>query len=346
MREQLGVIRAKELGTRFGTDPEELHKMRTAVRRLRAILGAVRDMFDPAWLGPLRNELDWLGKVLGGLRDLDVLREYLRTELASLKPAARAAGDDLLDLVDAQRARARHRILAALDGERYVNLLDRLEQAVHRPKVVAADLSLPAVAARQFKKLRKAVKVLLKDPSDMGLHAVRIRVKRARYAAELAQPIVGRPAERFVARTKKLQDVLGEYQDAVVAEERLGSLVGGARRNPVALLAGRLVKQQRARRQAAQMDFFEQWPKLERRATRHGSNDDRCGRPAPRPAPSLGRVHRAAPVRQRPVDAMRAATVHSRVPLGPRLQATRSRGKRSEETPTPVLFSLRERMLY
>ena len=80
--------------------------MRAAVRRLRAILGAVRDMFDLDWLEGLRGELDWLGTVLGGLRDLDVLREYLRKELASLKPAARVVGDDLSDLVDAQRARA------------------------------------------------------------------------------------------------------------------------------------------------------------------------------------------------------------------------------------------------
>jgi CHAD domain-containing protein len=265
MREQLKVIRAEEPGTRLGTDPEELHKMRAAVRRLRAILGAVRDMFDLDWLEGLRGELDWLGTVLGGLRDLDVLSEYLGEELASLKPAARAVGDDLIDLVDGRRAHAQHKIVAALDGERYKKLLARLERAVQRPKVVSTDLSLPAVAASQFKKLRKAVKALTKKPNDNDLHAVRIRVKRARYAAELAQPIVGEPAERFVARTKKLQDILGEYQDAVVAEERLRTLVAEDRRSPAALLANKLVKRQRVRRRAAQLDFFEQWPKLERR---------------------------------------------------------------------------------
>jgi CHAD domain-containing protein len=265
MREQLEMIRAEEPGTRLGTDPEALHKMRAAVRRLRAILGAVRDMFDLDWLEGLRGELDWLGTVLGGLRDLDVLREYLRKELASLKPAARKVGDNLFDLVDAQRAHAQNKIIAALDGERYTKLLARLERAIQRPKVVSTDLSLPAVAASQFKKLRKAVRALPKKPNDDDLHAVRIRVKRARYAAELAQPIVGEPAERFVARTKKLQDILGEYQDAVVAEKRLRTLVAEDRRSPVALLTNELIKRQRVRRQAAQLDFFEQWPKLERR---------------------------------------------------------------------------------
>src|SRR5262247_3831942 len=105
MREQLDVIRAKESGTRVGSDREELRQMRAAVRRLRAILGAVRDLFDPKWVAGLRSELDWLGTVLGDRRDLDVLREYLGTALASLKPAARVAGTDLLDLGDAQRAR-------------------------------------------------------------------------------------------------------------------------------------------------------------------------------------------------------------------------------------------------
>lgn len=239
--------------------------MRAAVRRLRAILGAVRDMFDPKWVAGLRSELDWLGTVLGDRRDFDVLREYLGTALASLKPAARVAGTDLLDLVDAQRARASSAILAALDGGRYGKLLSRLELAIQRPKVVAADLSLSAVAAEQFKKLRKAVKALPGEPSDSDLHAVRIRLKRARYAAELAQPIVGRRAERFVARTKKLQNILGEYQDAVVVEERLRSLVDGDHQREVRLLVNRFIGRQRGRREAAQMDFFERWPKLKRR---------------------------------------------------------------------------------
>jgi len=175
------------------------------------------------------------------------------------------AGTDLLDLVDAQRARASAAILAALDGGHYGKLLSRLELAVQRPKVVSADLSLSAVAAEQFKKLRKAVKALPGEPSDSDLHAVRIRLKRARYAAEFAQPIVGRPAERFVARTKKLQDILGEYQDAVVAEERLRSLVDGDHRRPLRSLANRFIGRQRGRREAAQMNFFEQWPKLKQR---------------------------------------------------------------------------------
>ena len=265
MREQLEAIRAHESGTRAGTDPEQLHRMRTAVRRLRAILGAAREMFDPEWVGGLRSELDWLGTLLGDLRDLDVFRQHLRAELSSLKSAGRVEGRALLDRLDDQRTHARANLIAAFDGPRYVRLLDRLEKSIQHPRVVDAGVSLPALAAVQFKKLRKAVKALPKRPSDDDLHAVRIKVKRARYAAELAETTVGRPAKRFVARARKLQDILGEHQDAAVAEERLRALVGRHGGRPERLLTGKLVTRQRARRQAAQMDFFEQWPKLKRR---------------------------------------------------------------------------------
>src|SRR5436309_259318 len=87
---------------------------------------------------------------------------------------------------------------SAGSGPRYLKLLDRLDNAVEYPRVVTAKLSLPAIAAGQFRKLRKAVKALPEAPSNDDLHAVRIRVKRARYAAELAQTLVGRPAKQFV----------------------------------------------------------------------------------------------------------------------------------------------------
>src|SRR4030095_16918220 len=129
---------------------------------------------------------------------LDVLRQHLRGELASLRSSKRVVARDLLDRLDAQRARAGDEVLAALDSPRYAKLLGRLEDAVRHPRVVAANLSIPGVAAGAFKKLRKAVQALPEDPSDGDLHAVRIRVKRARYAAELAQPMTGRPAEPFI----------------------------------------------------------------------------------------------------------------------------------------------------
>ena len=265
MRVQRDGIRTHDPGTRLGSDPEDLHKMRTAVRRLRAILRAARPVFHGEWVEDLRRELDWLGGALGAVRDLDVLLASLRGEVAAFDRSERAASQRFLDRLEAERASARTDLLAALNDPRYFALLDKLDDAVDRSEGSAAVISLADIAAAEFKKLRKAVERLPEEPSDGDMHAVRIKVKRARYTAELAEPLAGRAAERFIARARALQDVLGEHQDAVVAEQRLRALFEGARGRRAAFVAGRLVERQRSRRVAARNAFLERWKKVERR---------------------------------------------------------------------------------
>jgi CHAD domain-containing protein len=216
----------------------------------------------------VREELAWLGTALGQVRDHDVMRAYLEAELATLRPAERRAGKRLLQLLGQAQGRARRAMRAQLDGGRYVALLDRLTRFVERPPVRGAKGSLPNLAAREFTKLSRQVRHLPKEPSDAELHAVRIQTKRARYAAELAARVVGRPAWRFVKRAKKLQDVLGEHQDAVVAEGRLHELLEAGLDRRAAFVAGRLAERQRARRLAARETAARDWRKLERRGRR------------------------------------------------------------------------------
>ncbi|MCI0549042.1 MAG: CHAD domain-containing protein, partial [Candidatus Rokubacteria bacterium] len=262
---QLGALLAHDPGTRLGSDPEELHKMRVALRRLRATLRAARPMFAREWIEGLRAELEWLGGLLGAVRDLDVLREYFRDELATLEPPERRAGLRLLRRLEGERAAARETMLGALEDVRYLGLLDRLEEAVERPEVVEPGYPLREIAASEFKRLRNAVRRLPDAPGDAELHGVRIKGKRARYAAELAEGMVGEPAARFIEQAKLLQDALGEHQDAVVAEGRIRALVAHVRGSNAGFVAGRLVERQRTRRQAARADFARLWPKVERR---------------------------------------------------------------------------------
>ena len=89
LREQAEQLLAHDPGTRLGTDPEELHQLRVATRRLRAFLRAGRDLLDPEASEPLRAELRWLGSALGPVRDLDVLIEHLAAEVRSLEATTR-----------------------------------------------------------------------------------------------------------------------------------------------------------------------------------------------------------------------------------------------------------------
>ena len=76
LRRQLAVVRAKEPGTRLGEDPEELHDMRVATRRLRAALSLFEAVL-PVRAQVFREELGWLARLLGSVRDLDVQLEGL-----------------------------------------------------------------------------------------------------------------------------------------------------------------------------------------------------------------------------------------------------------------------------
>jgi len=263
MKAQLYAIHAHEAGARNGQDPEDVHQMRVAIRRLRAILRAGRAVFNPKWVKGLRRELKWLGTRLGRVRDLDVLHAYLRSWLTARPAVERTAGRRLLLHLDVGRARATAGLRAALAGPRYARVHARLKAALIRPPIRTAEVSLPGIAAAEFAKLRKAVKKLPQHPNADDLHAVRIKVKRARYATELAQPMVARPGERFIKTAKRLQDILGEHQDAVVVEAYLRR--ANDRTQAAQTLAQQLRKQQGKRQDQALAAFTEQWPKIKRR---------------------------------------------------------------------------------
>lgn len=239
---------------RIGVEPEAVHKQRVATRRLRSLLRSARPQtVDPERSERLREELRWLGAALGEVRDRDVLIAYLLDELASLEEAA--AFGAVLELLDGEHEEARRDLLDALDSARYRNLMDELDEP---PALKAGDLQSAAV--REHSRLRKAVKRLGDEPTDDELHRVRIRVKRARYAAEAAGA-----RKRYVERAKALQDVLGEHQDAVVAEERIRELLSRVRGSGrTALAAGRLIERQRNRRLEARRAWRRDWKRLER----------------------------------------------------------------------------------
>jgi CHAD domain-containing protein len=252
-------------GTRLGIDSEELHRFRVATRRLRAILRTAMPMLEHGWASGLRLELAWLGSSLGPVRDLDVLCERLEADAASLPERDRPGAATLLARLGSEREAARETLLAALAESRYFRLLDALEDAGVSPKITDPDASLAHLAASEFRRLEKAARALRPDISDERLHRLRVRAKRARYAAELAEPVVGPPAAMVVARAKRFQDAIGEHQDAVVAEERLRALAETALDDPAAVFAaGQLVERQRERRRTSRAAAPKRWRALKK----------------------------------------------------------------------------------
>jgi CHAD domain-containing protein len=258
LRAQLGEILRHDPGTRLGSDPESLHDMRVAVRRSRALLRAGRALIASD-TQMLEAELKWLGEVLGAVRDLDVLLAHLRTEAAALGTTDEKTALRLLRALTQDRKRARGALLRALAGPRYLQLLDRFETELVDLEPTGAAVTLDALAARELKRMRKAVRALSTPPLDNELHHLRKLGKRARYAFELAR-------NRTVAdRAKQLQDVLGEHQDSTVAESRLRAL-GAVAPADQAVVAGRLLEREQLRQAAARDEWQAAWRKLDRAA--------------------------------------------------------------------------------
>jgi CHAD domain-containing protein len=238
---QLRALETYDPGVRMDDDPEDLHKFRVATRRARAIIRATRPLFGKR-LEPLAVELKWLAGVLGPVRDLDVLIERLSREVALLDEDSRSAKPLLRGLARDRRAR-RKQLAAALDSERYLRLPDVFGEALETLGRDEKQGGLKKLAAAEYRKLRRAVERAPQVPTDEEVHALRIRAKRARYSAELAGSSGLAP---FIEALKDVQDVIGEHQDAVVAEERIRSVAAAE----TGLAAGRLIERERARKLA------------------------------------------------------------------------------------------------
>ena len=187
LQRQVTEIMTHDPGTRFGKDPEDLHHMRVATRRFRALLRIGHDYLDPEWTNNLLKEIGWLGRALGIVRDFDVLMKGLRHEAASLTSQDQKIFQKLLTVLETQRSISRATMLDGIRSDRYAKLLQALQNSARGAETVSIPLTLQQIAARQFKKLYSNVESLKVNFSDENLHRTRIRVKRVRYAAELAE---------------------------------------------------------------------------------------------------------------------------------------------------------------
>ena len=261
---EIRALLAYEPGTRSGTDPEDLHQMRVALRRMRSVLKlSGRLVGDGA--EPVRAELGWLGQSLGEVRDHDVLIGHLREVIADFEVRDQPAGRRLVSLFVTERAAAKRRLTRALSSARYSTLLQEVSLLTRgQPASTAAEERHDLVAglAKPHRKLSKAVRALPADPPDDDLHALRIHGKKLRYAAELAQTSAkkkrAKRIKKLIKATRDFQTVLGDHQDAVIAAERMRTVLATAD-GEVGFVAGRIAERELARRAEARATWRASW---------------------------------------------------------------------------------------
>jgi triphosphatase len=230
LRRQFQAFLRSEPGTRMGDDPEEVHDMRVATRRLRAAMSIFQEAL-PARSGRLRQELGWIADALGAVRDLDVQLERMGEWLDGV-PADRDGGAEILSALQGARSPAREDLIRTLDSARYTRLVESfgamLRKGPLRAQSVAwrpVTLEAPSMVADRRRAVRKALKrVHGAEDRSAALHKVRIRCKRLRYLLEFLGAVYREEVEGPVAALVKAQDRLGVLQDSIVGRDRLREL--------------------------------------------------------------------------------------------------------------------------
>jgi CHAD domain-containing protein len=232
------MLLASEAGARLGADPEGLHEMRVASRRLRAALSLFRE-YLPARGESLRRELTRLGRALGTVRDLDVRLEQLAVWRVGAPPEDAPAFDAIRDVLEKQRDTARVKLVRLLDTPRHKKMAARLAAFVRRgPGTRPALGKRPAVETAaellelRYRKVRKAGKRLRRTSPADAFHRMRIRAKRLRYALEFHEPLFDGEVRSMIGHLTVLQDLLGQHQDVHVGALQLEALAVSRRKLP------------------------------------------------------------------------------------------------------------------
>jgi CHAD domain-containing protein len=277
LRLMLEQIRHEEARVRESADPDAVHKMRVAIRRTRSVLRTFDHLFPGDKAESLNGELHWLAGMLGEVRDADVHQAAIDDFQATLPDDAAVGLQPYLQHVKDAHSQARAALLAAMTGERYVALLDQLDNLVASgPEVgvlrrygdlLIADCAASSAATGVRKILKRGRRIASDSPAEK-LHRLRIEGKRLRYLLEFFSEAQPKRWRSLLKALRELQNVLGEYQDARVALERAGEFARKITpdRNTKALLLalGRLEQYEQQRMVTGRAQFAEVWKRFEK----------------------------------------------------------------------------------
>jgi CHAD domain-containing protein len=226
LRFHLARMLAREAGTRDGNDPEELHGMRVATRRMRAAWRVFGEAYRPAKTRPYRRRLRELAGLLGAVRDLDVLIEATEAYAQAIGSPDLVGLEPLLAAWRGDRDSARERLIVELDSKGHRRFVDEYVDFVSSPgrDVLPLETTTPhrvrdTAASRIWTAYEhvRAYEAVLRWADVPTLHQLRIAAKRLRYTLEFVREPLGPDASPLIARVVALQDHLGFMNDAEVA---------------------------------------------------------------------------------------------------------------------------------
>jgi CHAD domain-containing protein/transposase-like protein len=227
LRFHFAEMLAHEPGTRLGDDPEELHDMRVATRRMRAAFAVFEQAFNPKITRPYVRGLRTTGRALGHTRDMDVILQKAASYLDGLNLEQQTGMQPLIQFWQTEQAQARVDMLTHLDSQKYARFIQKFNLFVNTPGMGALPIQqdfpaphrvrevVPALIYTRLETVR-AYETILAKATIAQLHALRIECKRLRYTVEFFQEVLGDKAKTIINELKGIQDHLGDLHDADV----------------------------------------------------------------------------------------------------------------------------------
>jgi CHAD domain-containing protein len=275
---------SNEKGTRSGKDIEALHDMRVASRRMRAAFEVFGSFLKKK---AIKNHLKGLratGRALGRVRDLDVVMEKAKQYLETLPDDERSGLDPLLNAWQQERSQERDKMLTYLDSENYRQFKQELNEFLSTPGAGSRTISKTRLNLNQVHLVApiliythlgavRSYETIISNATIEQLHALRIEIKKLRYALEFFCEVLGKQATEVIEDIKSIQDHLGSLNDADVAcqilqefidtwEQRQIDLPLHERQNPELVIAYLATKH--AERHNLMVTFPEAWAHFNR----------------------------------------------------------------------------------
>ena len=253
-----------EKGARIGNDPEFLHYLRVASKRLRVALNVFKKYFPEENIARYKSELKSLAQIFGKARDTDVYLEFLSDKASKiLLPEDLPVFNKYENFFLRRKKLRQKRVLKKMDSEDYRRFVKEFENFISHSSVSGHGETEPPVSGiidpaimTKFERLLEHSKKLNLKSSNSKLHKFRIKCRKLRYKTEIFLRITGSCGEELDRRLIELQRSLGSHHDAVTAGIKLKSYLKSHKEYSKSRTLKKLRKLQNARALKFRKKFF------------------------------------------------------------------------------------------
>lgn len=239
-QEQFMKLLLNEAGVRYSDDPEYVHDARVAIRRARAAARIYQGYFKPKVVRHHLQHLRKTARLLGAVRDLNVAITKLERYQQKTRRRNKADLQETLNLWRTQRAVAFATLIEWLDSGKYAAFVADFLAFCSTPGAGIVDMQpepgeevtpfqvrhvAPTMLVANFERVR-AYEVWFDSPDAVPvetLHRLRIECKYLRYNLEFMSGLLGPESAGVINLLRKLQDDLGDLNDAVVSRQLLST---------------------------------------------------------------------------------------------------------------------------